>query len=197
MCSYGGMRLLHTLRLGLGETGVPARGRLNARSVVAACLPVVCWLGVIALASTDLASQARGDTWLWRFLGIFSGGADDAAPADLSTLSWAVRKAAHLGVYAILGILSARALTRLHPRFRETGGTARFWPMAVWVLPFGAVVAALDELHQSLLASRTGSLSDAALDVVGLGIGLALWTLAGRRRDRQAAASGPESDRRA
>ncbi len=52
------------------------------------------------------------------------------------------------------------------------------------VMPFGALVALLDELHQTSLPSRTGSIRDVGIDMVGLTAGvLGIWTI-GRRRDR-------------
>jgi VanZ family protein len=91
-----------------------------------------------------------------------------------------VRKAAHVTEYAILALLAARAL--------RTSGLAalrRSWLPASFV--FVAAVALVDEYHQSLLPSRTGTIYDSLLDMTGGAAALAclaLW-LAVRRRVRR------------
>jgi VanZ family protein len=177
-------------------------------------------LAVIALASTDVASQESTDSVLlglldWILPGSGTGG---ASSDDFSGLSWTVRKIAHILEYAILAILLVRA-ARVFPCFdraiggsgkgrdRGDGGHGRDWPsgagdgsdggaagaggrqrflvMAAVVMPFGVVVALLDEFHQTFLSSRTGSLEDALIDVAGLLLGLTVAWLMGRRRLRE------------
>ena len=60
---------------------------------------------------------------------------------------------------------------------------------AVVVLPFGAVVAAVDEFHQSFEISRTASPWDAVIDVFGVLLGLTVVWLFRRRRRAKAATS--------
>jgi VanZ family protein len=49
------------------------------------------------------------------------------------------------------------------------------------VLPFGVLVASVDELHQTSVSSRTGSIRDVMIDVIGLSVGLLLVWLTRRR----------------
>jgi len=78
----------------------------------------------------------------------------------LILLNGEVRKAAHLGVYFVLGLLIYRALADGASRF-----TLR---LARWTLLFGLLYALTDEYHQSFTRFRTPSLYDAGLDFMGV-----------------------------
>ena len=55
------------------------------------------------------------------------------------------------------------------------------------VLPFGVLVAGIDEFHQSFVASRHASLWDALIDVVGISLGLTVaWLIRRWRRPKTA-----------
>lgn len=143
--------------------------------------------------------------WLPSLLGMKPSA---AAPAFLP---WWVRKSAHVAEYAVLGALAARALhqsvaaagavTRA-PHGLRSSHRLRFWrapggpgaprkgrlpvvrglpAVVVMGLPLCGAVAIIDELHQSTLASRTGSLRDVAYDVVGAGLGMVVGGLVWRR----------------
>ncbi|HEV7806714.1 MAG TPA: VanZ family protein [Solirubrobacteraceae bacterium] len=94
-----------------------------------------------------------------------------SATPDLSTGlgNWdlALRKAAHITIYAVLWLTLARA----------TG----------WRRPVAATVVALlyagsDEWHQSFVDGRHGTPLDVAIDAIGLGLAALAWTLTARRR---------------
>jgi VanZ family protein len=70
-----------------------------------------------------------------------------------------VRKGGHLSEYAILAASLYRALRRLGPAFIVA-----------------AIYAALDEFHQSFVATRTASLWDVAIDCLGAIIGLLVYS---------------------
>lgn len=71
-----------------------------------------------------------------------------------------VRKAAHFGEYAVLGLLAARAC------FSSTRKTLQgFWFTAALLLIVS--YALIDEYHQSFVASRTPSLYDSSIDMAG------------------------------
>jgi VanZ family protein len=147
------------------------------------CVPLVVWLAVIALASTDLGSQAHTDSWLVRFVHLFFAHQRAAgSPDNLSALSWAVRKTAHVVEYAVLGALVARALKGLFPGYTRGAGRELLLRTALVVLPFGVVVAVFDEFHQTFVNSRMGSPRDAAIDLLGLCLGLLLVWAVWRRR---------------
>ncbi len=88
----------------------------------------------------------------------------DFGPRDLRDLHEVVRKSAHVIEYAVLAVLSFRAL-RLsleQPLLRTVG-------LALLIV---VSVAAADELRQSLIPARTGSLSDVVLNFAGGGLGV-------------------------
>ena len=131
-------------------------------------LPVAAWLIVVALFSTDVGSQSATEGTLadalrswWPTLAAWVEGF-----TWLEFLSFVVRKAAHFIEYGVLAFLLGRAL-RGGTRMRAA--TARGAVVGVCVL-----VASMDEWHQSLVASRTGSLTDAAIDVAGA-VAVSVW----------------------
>ena len=75
-----------------------------------------------------------------------------------------IRKGAHVFEYAALGYLTLRAASLSLARL----------PGAALALAFALLVAAADEAHQATVATRTGSPRDAALDLAGAGLGVAL-----------------------
>jgi VanZ family protein len=80
----------------------------------------------------------------------------------------AIRKAAHLTEYAVLGLLVFRALDEPER------------PRAVlWSIAICAAYAALDELHQAWVPNRTGSVLDVAIDASGAALGVAFRAWAG------------------
>lgn len=119
-------------------------------------LPPVAWMAVIFLLSTDTGSAEHTRSFL---LPLFRLVGPAAAPEQLEALHGLTRKAAHLTEYGVLAALWFRALT-----------TGRGWPASVsaWAaLAISVGWAVLDEAHQSWVASRTASLSDAGIDTVG------------------------------
>lgn len=124
-------------------------------------LPPVLWMAVIVGFSTDAGSESHTEHWL---LPILRELVPWATPALLEALHWLVRKTAHLSEYAILAALWLRAFVRgrnLSPR------TAGFLALAISV-----AWAILDELHQSLVPSRSASLADVLVDTAGALIAL-------------------------
>ena len=80
-------------------------------------------------------------------------------PADVAILHGTLRKAAHLAEYAILALLWFRALTRDTALRHGTAAGAALAICVAW--------AALDEVHQSFVPSRTASPGDVAIDAAG------------------------------
>jgi VanZ family protein len=76
------------------------------------------------------------------------------------------RKAAHLTEYAVLAVLAFRAL-----RLSLDVSTPRIIGLAMGLV---VAVAALDELRQSFLETRTGSLADVAINFTGGALGVVL-----------------------
>lgn len=122
----------------------------------------------IFIGSTDLLSEEHTSRFIGPFLRWF---APDVSDATIASIQLVVRKCAHVSEYAILAVLWCRAL-RLH---RERVCGISFLATAAY--------AALDEIHQSFVASRTASPWDVALDCVGAVAGLMIYRLLRNRRN--------------
>jgi len=130
-------------------------------------LPVVIWATFISWFSTDAFSARSTNSYIDPVLRFFFG---DLTPAGFRFAHSIIRKSAHLIEYAILGALTCRALT-------EPGAGVRR-AVVVRTLACCAAYALLDEAHQALVPSRTGSGIDILVDVTGATIGtllLASW----------------------
>ena len=135
--------------------------------------PVAAWLVVLRLESTDLASSSNTFGLLYRITTAVFGRVD---PQILLTLNGFLRKSGHFIGYAILSLLVFRALKHTQ-RDRLRLVLQRRWGLFfrdLWrpdwagiAVVFTMVAAALDELHQATLASRSGRWQDVALDTAG------------------------------
>jgi VanZ family protein len=137
-------------------------------------LPVLAWMIFIFIGSTDLLSAEHTSRFIGPFLRWFVPGVSDATVASVQLV---VRKCGHLTEYAILAGFLYRALRQR----RET-----LMPVAITAFVIAAVYAALDEFHQSFVASRTASGWDVMIDCIGAFVGLAICS---RFRRRQPAPS--------
>ena len=126
-------------------------------------LPLLIWLGVIFVDSTDLMSAEHTSRFIVPILLWLKPG---MAPETIQSILFAVRKCAHVAEYAILALLLWRAL--------RSGSALRAKISILFgaVLLGCAVVAASDEFHQSFVKSRTSSVRDVLLDIAGALIGL-------------------------
>jgi VanZ family protein len=155
-------------REGRGLRATAWRGRLWRYG------PVVAWACFVLFASSSSfsapnTSRILRPLLLWLFPGM--------AESSLDRAHFLGRKAAHFTEYALLALLAARA-------FRTSGRAAlrRGWWAAAFALV--ACVALVDEYHQSLLPSRTGTVYDSLLDMAGGAAALAFaaaWLAPGRK----------------
>jgi len=130
-------------------------------------LPVLVWMICVFIGSTDLLSAEHTSRFIGPFLRWF---APEVSEATVASVQMVVRKCAHLTEYAILAVLLCRA-------FRQHRGRA----FGI-VLIISALYAALDEFHQSFVATRTASPWDVMIDSAGALIGLLLyWKIDNRR----------------
>ncbi|HKY26523.1 MAG TPA: VanZ family protein [Pyrinomonadaceae bacterium] len=126
---------------------------------------------IISLASTggfsaDNTSRIIRPLLLWLF--------PNLTEPNIQLAHLIVRKLAHLTEYAILGWLAARAFVTSSLEFLR-----RYWFLAGLVLV--VFQAAMDEYHQSFLATRTGSPYDSLIDIVGGLLALLLFAYLQRR----------------
>jgi VanZ family protein len=143
------------------------------RSFLKYWLPVLIWLGVIFIGSSDLMSAEHTSRFLVPFLLWWK---PDISMETVALIQFGVRKAAHLAEYAILAILLCRAIFR---------GTNLKWSISIlsvsaWIAC--VLVATGDEFHQSFVESRGASPWDVMIDSAGAIFGLAIYSAAGRRK---------------
>ena len=98
---------------------------------------------------------------------IFALSATPDLGTDLGAWDLALRKIAHVTIYAILWLTLARATD---------------WRRPIAVTIGALLYAASDELHQSFVDGRHGTAVDVAIDAVGIGLAALAWTVAARRR---------------
>ena len=123
----------------------------------------------VFIGSTDLLSAEHTSRYIGPFLRWF---APDLSNATIASVQMVVRKCAHLTEYAILAALLYRA-------FRQHCGRA----FGI-VLIISALYAALDEFHQSFVATRTASIWDIAIDCIGASVGLIAYRVIQNRKSK-------------
>jgi VanZ family protein len=130
-------------------------------------LTAIVWLLVIALESTALGSAENTGRILLPLLRAFFGEISRAAYLEVH---YYLRKAGHFFGYAVLSLMMFRAWWAT---VAISDGTATSWRdmlyqwsarAALLAAVSTAAVAGLDELHQTMLAGRTGQVSDVILD---------------------------------
>lgn len=140
---------------------------------------VIAWIAVIAVLSGDAFSDSQTAAWLAGAPFISSLG---LPPALIDTANLILRKTTHFVEYAILALLTYRAL--------GLGGAARSRrARLIGALLLAVACAALDEWHQTTTLTRTGQFRDVVLDasgalagaVVGVGLGRVLFPRLGER----------------
>ena len=134
-------------------------------------LPVLIWLGVIFVGSTDLMSAEHASRFIVPFLRWLK---PDISPERLASIHVIVRKCAHVGEYAILALLLLRAAIFIPNRNLKR--SVLVLCVSVWIAC--VFVAATDEFHQTFVASRGASVGDIIVDgsgaILGLLIGMML-----------------------
>ena len=90
--------------------------------------------------------------------------------AHVELLHHIFRKCCHLTEYAILALLCRNAIRRS----RKNASPIWRWDEAGFALAIVLLYSASDEFHQLFVPSRTGQISDVAVDVSGGAIGLGL-----------------------
>jgi len=136
-------------------------------------LPVLLWLGLIFIGSTDLMSAEHTSHIIGPILRWFNS---DVSAETIARVQFFIRKIGHLSEYAVLAILIWRAFRR---------GSS--WHLKMSIL-FGlalfgcAVFAATDEFHQSFVPSRTSSPADVMIDVLGALFGLTICIAVAQRK---------------
>jgi VanZ family protein len=138
--------------------------------------PVLVWLGVIRLESTDMASASNTSGLLYRVIAAVVPRVDESFVSQLDEI---LRKTGHFAGYGILSVLVFLALRntncdRLSTLLPRPWGIhwRDFWrwDWALLGMLVTVVTAAADEIHQSFLPSRTGQRQDVVLDSCGAAV---------------------------
>jgi VanZ family protein len=129
-------------------------------------LPVVLWICCIFLLSTESFSAENTSRILERLLRFFM---PRITTGEINTIHFLVRKAVHVTEYCIASLL-------LFHSFRNTIQFQRYWWWVLYSLVIVIFVAATDEYHQAFVISRTSSVVDVGIDIVGgiLGQGISI-----------------------
>lgn len=149
-------------------------------------LPAALWYRVIwgFSAQSAAVSGDLSDRLLWRLMAAlspaFAAGDAAAQNAAVELLSFFERKAAHMFLYFVLILLLWLALLPLVRGGKRQAGLAAV---------LCAVLAGLDEYHQTLIPGRSGQLRDVVIDLAGaalavLLVAVLLWAARWRREGR-------------
>jgi VanZ family protein len=134
-------------------------------------LPVVLWMGFIFVMSTSLGSAEHTSMIIEPLLRWLN---PDISPENIDLVHTLVRKGGHLTEYAVLALLTLRAVN-ISLRTVQTGGWYKATGIALLV---AAAYATTDEFHQSFVPGRTASVYDVMIDTSGAFVALtvaAVW----------------------
>lgn len=149
---------------------------MEIRSLIRFWLPVLVWMAVIFVGSTDLLSTQRTSRFIGPLLRWFK---PDISNEMIKRVQTIVRKGGHVAEYAVLAVLCWRAIGACSGAKQTDWSTRR----AVLAVCSASIYAVTDEWHQSLVSTRLGSGWDVLIDTAGAAAGLIfVWTW-GRLRD--------------
>jgi VanZ family protein len=143
------------------------------KSVFKYWLPVLAWLVVTFLGSTNVMSTQQTSRFIVPFLLWLKPGMTEQTVWGIIVF---MRQCAHVGEYAVLALLMWRALRW------GINVSMRMSTLCAVVLVSCALFAASDEFHQTFVKSRTPSVRDVLLDVTGASLGLLIAASFASRR---------------
>ena len=141
------------------------------KAVIKAWIALILWLIVIAMESSAYFSAHNTGRFLYPLLHFLFG----LERSRFDVWHFFIRKGGHVFGYGLLSILLFRAWRETLPAIGNPRWTFRWANISVLG---AALVASLDEWHQSYIPSRTGSVQDVLLDTcagIGAQILLFLW----------------------
>jgi VanZ family protein len=159
----------------------------DRHQLLKAWIAAILWLIVICIESTSYLSSHNTGRILYPLLHYLFG----ISYASFEPFHHFLRKAGHVFGYGLLSLLLFRAWRETLPLRGNPKWAFRWAFLAVLGT---ALVASLDEWHQSFLPSRTGRWQDVVLDA-SAGIGVQILLLLFWRSSRRPAAT-PISARR-
>jgi len=157
----------------------------NRHEVLKAWIAAILWLIVIAIESTAYLSAHNTSRILYPILHFLFG----MDWIRFEHWNFYIRKTGHVIGYGTLSILLFRAWRATLPVMSSVQWTPRWATIAILGT---ALVASLDEWHQSFIPSRTGAVRDVVLDTCAgtaaqllILVWLRFWGRAGLQRLRK------------
>jgi VanZ family protein len=160
---------------------VPAKGLIP--QFVRSWWPALLWAAIIFSLSTDAFSAEHTDSFLYP---IFRWLVPSLTLQQFAPIHFFIRKAAHFTEYFVFCVLLFRAVRGTRQGWR--------WTWALAALAISAGYAALDEVHQAFVVSRTASPLDSLLDSTGAFAASAVLYVWFRLRRATAPAAAPVAD---
>jgi VanZ family protein len=120
----------------------------------------------VTALSFDVGSGERTGSMLGPLLQRLLPWAD---PLQIEAVHFAIRKAAHVTVYAVLAALWYRFFARGQGWTTRASALAAFAIAVAW--------AVLDEVHQAFTPSRTGAAMDVGIDAIGAALAVSIAAL--------------------
>ncbi len=157
---------------------MPVHSDRNA--VLKAWIAAILWLILIAIESTAMLSAQNTSRFLYPLLHFLFG----MDWAGFEVWHFYIRKSGHVVGYGILSILLFRAWRATLPAMSDVKWTPRWAAIAILGT---ALVASLDEWHQTFIPSRTGTIRDVILDTcagIGAQLLIFLWWRSFRKETR-------------
>jgi len=151
----------------------------DQRNILKAWIAAILWLILIAIESTAMLSAHNTSRILYPLLHFLFG-------FDLERFEvwhFYIRKSGHVIGYGTLSILLFRAWRVTLPAMSDVKWTQRWATIAILGT---ALVASLDEWHQSFIPSRTSSIRDVVLDTcagIGAQLIIFLWWMWRRKSE--------------
>ncbi len=156
-------------------------GRVRPVSRLYVWGPVLVAVAVIAVESTRTFSAENTSGWLRPVFEAVLGRISDPHWAQMHHL---MRKSGHFGGFGAVCVTFVRAWL-LRAMTRAAVSVSRWrWGASLRAVASTALIASMDEFHQTFLPNRTGKVSDVVLDTCGAVVACGvLWLLCWRRDD--------------
>lgn len=129
-------------------------------------MSVIFWFSSAPAEESSYMSLSAGRAAAQIFIRDFEKWSIQEQDAFAEKIDYPIRKTAHAGEYAVLGMLmlGTVSLFRVWENRRKE--------IAAWVLT--VIYAATDEFHQLFVPGRSGQVSDVLLDSAGAAVGILL-----------------------
>lgn len=154
--------------------------KLRYRLVTGALL--LCWMCTIYRFSAQPAveSEKVSGTVAYRVVEVYNrifsaAYSQEKMEARAKAIDYPIRKAAHMTEYAVLGIIALLCLMGYE------GLERKIYPVSLFI---AVLYAASDEFHQLYVPGRAGRISDVCIDAIGAAIGLLLFFVLQKIRER-------------